>query len=129
MPREKKTAARETAARDTAARDTAVRETAAREIRESYPGTFRMSMQIGKTELVALAREIHEGSDFNGSLSRCKESFRKKLETALWAQLKEKYPDRDFTCGKPEPLTHANIVTNLKPVLKCKFFFCDSPRV
>ena len=40
-----------------------------------------MSMKIRRTDLVALAREIYEGNDFEGTLARSKRSFVKKLET------------------------------------------------
>ena len=76
-------------------------------------------MKIGKSELVSLAQEAFVGKDFNGSLTRAKKSFRKMLEAALWEHLKEKFPERDFSCGN-EAKTRGNIVVNLEAVLKCK---------
>ena len=78
-----------------------------------------MSMKIGRTELVALARDIYEGNDFKGTLARSKKPFVKKLEKKLWEDLKEKYPERDFTC-EDESRTRANIVKKLERVMKCK---------
>ena len=87
-----------------------------------------MSVNLEKTELVALARDIHEGpSDFDDALRRCNAGFVKKLESKLWNDLKKKYPDRDFT-GQKESRTRANITDKLKRMLKCKFFVAfDSP--
>ena len=43
-----------------------------------------MSVNLEKTELVALARDIHEGpSDFDDALRRCNAGFVKKLEIKL----------------------------------------------
>ena len=78
-----------------------------------------MSMNFERTEIVALARDVYEGNDFEGALARSKKSFVKKLENKLWDDLKEKYPERDFTGGK-ESRTRANIVKKLERLLKCK---------
>ena len=78
-----------------------------------------MSMKLRRTDLVALAREIYEGNDFEGTLARSKRSFIKKLETKLWDDLKEKYPERDYA-GTMESRTRANIVKKLERILKCK---------
>ena len=78
-----------------------------------------MSMNIGRTEIVALARDVYEGNDFEGAIARSKKSFVKKLENKLWDDLKEKYPERDFTGGK-ESRTRANIMQKLERLLKCK---------
>ena len=78
-------------------------------------------MNIGRTEIVALARDVYEGNDFKGTLARSKKPFVKKLENKLWGNLKERYPDRDFTCGD-ESLTRANIVKKLERILKCKSY-------
>ena len=80
-----------------------------------------MSMFYGKTELVALARDIFEGNDFEGALRRSNKGFIKSLENKLWETLKEKYPERDFTCGN-EALTRSNRLQKLAPILKCKSF-------
>ena len=79
-----------------------------------------MSMQIGKRELVALAREIHEGpSDFEEALRRCNDCFVKKLENRLWDDLVERYPDRDFA-GQRETVVRKNLLRRLKTLMNCK---------
>ena len=79
-----------------------------------------MSVKIGKRELVALARDFYEEeSSLDKALERCNDGFITKLEKSLWDDIREKYPDRDFTKGK-ESKTRANIKRRLKTVLKCK---------
>ena len=79
-----------------------------------------MSMQIGKRELVALAREIHEGpGDFEEALRRCNDCFVKKLENRLWGDLVEKYPDRDFA-GPRESVARKGLFGRLKTLMNCK---------
>ena len=81
---------------------------------------FRMSMNIGKNELVALARDcIEEPSELENALRRCNDGFVKKLEKRLWDDLREKYPERDFTGGK-ETKTRCNLKRKLKTSMKCK---------
>ena len=82
---------------------------------------FRMSMKIGRNELVDLARDIYEGNNFEGTLARSNKSFVKKLENKLWTDLKEKYPERDYT-GGDESRTRSNIVKKMERILKCKLF-------
>ena len=57
---------------------------------------FRMSMNIGKLELVNLAREIYGDEGMKDRLSRAKKSFREKVERKLWDVLREQYPERDL---------------------------------
>ena len=82
---------------------------------------FRMSMKIGKLELVNLAREIYGDEGMKDRLSRAKKSFREKVERKLWDVLREQYPERDFTRGN-EPLTRKHIVRSMEPIFKCKSF-------
>ena len=78
-------------------------------------------MKIGKEELVALARELFEGpSELENALRRCNEGFVKKLENRLWNNLRERYPERDFTGGK-ETKARSNLKQKLKTSMKCKF--------
>ena len=80
-----------------------------------------MSMNIGKNELVALARDFFEDpSELENALRRCNEGFVKKLEKRLWDDLREKFPERDFTGGK-ETKTRVNLKQKLKTSMKCKF--------
>ena len=82
---------------------------------------FRMSMQIGKAELVALAREHHEGpQEFDEVLRRCNKEFVTEVRDLLWNDLEEKYPERDFN-GSKRSLTRANLAQRIKATLKCKF--------
>ena len=88
-------------------------------VRETDFDIFRMlSMKIGRSELMALAREVYEKPDFG----RSKKPMRKKVETRLWNNLIEKFPDRDFTRGD-EALTRAHIVRDLEPIFKCKYSY------
>ena len=73
-------------------------------------------MNIGKAELVAIARGLYAKPDF----ARCKESMRKRVITELWNDLKEKFPGRDFTCGH-ETRERNRLVQNLVSIFKCKF--------
>ena len=79
-------------------------------------------MKIGRSELVALASDIYEGNNLNGYLRDAKKSCRKKVADRLWDDLKEKYPERDFTLGD-EPKARSRIIQNLEPVLKCKLVY------
>lgn len=80
-----------------------------------------MSMQICKEELVALAREHHEGpQEFEKVLLRCHDEFVTQVRDLLWNDLEEKYPERDFNGGK-RSLTRANLARRIKTTLKCKF--------
>ena len=80
-----------------------------------------MSMNIGKNELVALARDFFEDpSELENALRRCNEGFVKKLEKRLWDDLRERYPERDFS-GKKEVTTRWNLKRKLKTSMKCKF--------
>ena len=75
-------------------------------------------MNIGKRELVALAREIHgEKTDFEKALQRCHDGLVKKVEKKLWDNLVEKYPERDFV-GEREYVTRKDLRGRLKTVLK-----------
>lgn len=81
---------------------------------------FRMSVKIEKRELIALARQHHEGSnDFDEVLRRCNDGFLKKMWNWLLSDLKIKYPERDFT-GEKESKTRGNIMQKIKTTLKCK---------
>ena len=87
---------------------------------ENFTSLFRMSMLIGKNELVALARDMFEGpTELENALRRCNEGFLKKLEKKLWDDLVERFPERDFT-GKKESVTRKNLTARLKTSLKCK---------
>ena len=76
-------------------------------------------MKFGKAGLVALAREIYEGNNFEEDLRKLKNPFLKKLETKLWNDAQREFPERDFTLGK-ETRTRANNMQKLKTVLKCE---------
>ena len=79
-----------------------------------------MSMKIEKSELIALARSHYEESkDFDEVLRRCHDGFLKKMWNWLLSDLKEKYPDRDFT-GEKESKTRGNVMQKMKTILKCK---------
>ena len=90
------------------------------EIREIDGTIFRMSMNIGKSVLRSIARELHEGpTDFDEAVRRCHDGFAKKIADRLLKDLKEEYPDRDFTGGKISK-ARGNIAGKIKTALKCK---------
>ena len=78
---------------------------------------FRMSLKIGRSELVDLAREIEGQGDLEKTVRRCNEGFLKKLEKKFWENLVEKYPGRDFS-GTHEGRTRINLRRKLKTLLK-----------
>ena len=78
---------------------------------------FRMSLKIGRNELVDLAREIEGQGDLEKTVRRCNEGFLKKLEKKFWENLVEKYPGRDFS-GTHEGRTRINLRRKLKTLLK-----------
>ena len=97
-----------------------------RETREFDQSLFRMSLFIERNELVALATDMFEGpSELESALRRCNDGFVKKLENKLWNDLKERYPERDFT-GEREVVTRKNLTKRLKTSLKSKFYIVYS---
>ena len=84
---------------------------------------FRMSVQFSRNELIALARENHEGSkDFDEALRRCHDGFLNKLFNVIWNDLAEKYPHRDFTRGD-ESKTRGNLIKRIRTALKRKLTY------
>ena len=76
-------------------------------------------MKFGKDQLVAIARDIYEGNNFKEDLRKLKTPFVKKLETKIWNDAREQFPERDFAFGD-ESKTRGNNVQKLTTVLKCE---------